>query len=156
MTAPSERKTMNPERIAEIRELLSVEPQSAGAFDCGENAPLVIPMDHHDVALMRELLDEVERLQAWLEAIEHAGHAETCGGLDEANSRCECGWLQRDGAHHFIESLWARLDAALKVVEATRQHDHRHMKGESVWETCPICDSLAAFDALGRDGEKKS
>lgn len=49
---------------------------------------------------------EVERLRA----IANSGHADDCGGLDEPNQRCACGWLQRESAHKYIVDLEAQLE----------------------------------------------
>ena len=56
-----------------------------------------------DVARLTRERDELAVFRA-------AGHAETCDGMDEAEGRCACGYLQRQGAHAALAAAWAERD----------------------------------------------
>jgi len=65
--------------------------------------------------------EEIAALRAEVAVFRNAGHAETCGGMDEAEGRCGCGYLQREGAHAALLAAWAEAippDAEERVAKA--------------------------------------
>ena len=95
---------------------------------------------------------KLESENARLSAIVNAGHSEDCGGTDEANDRCDCGWLQREGAHKYIltleaenETLRANVDSGLlslsvKIAENARltaRIQELELLLREIWDSIP-------------------
>jgi hypothetical protein len=70
--------------------------------------------DHRRVIHLQDDLkaaqERIAELEGERDAIASAGHKSYCGGSDEVQGECDCGWLQRQGAHQFIENLRAERD----------------------------------------------
>ena len=76
---------------------------------------------------------EIAALRERMGAIENAGHSEDCGGMDTANQRCDCGWLQREGAHKYIlrpEERQRVLVEALEELDGLFSFDTNVSEGE--------------------------
>ena len=94
--------------------------------------------DHHtnldyDPKVRRAERAEAERDESRLrmEAIEHAGHRPDCGGMNEPEGRCGCGWLQREGAAQHIVILEDRL-ARIRAERDKMQRDNAHLVDEEL------------------------
>lgn len=72
-------------------------------------------------------LGELEEARERCSAVENAGHRPDCGGLDEVNRRCGCGWLQAEDAHGYIRKIEREREEAKRerdgLTEALRAVD---------------------------------
>jgi hypothetical protein len=85
------------------------------------------------------LIAEVERLTA----IFNAGHADDCSGIGEYE--CGCGWLQRQGAHIYIENLTALVNA-LTAQLAERDAEIKGLREDKALADSVITDALAELE----------
>jgi hypothetical protein len=93
----------------------------------------------HSPTDIAALIAEVERLNA----IFNAGHADDCGGIGEYE--CGCGWLQRQGAHIYIENLTALVNA-LTAQLAERDAEIKGLREDKALADSVITDALAELE----------
>ena len=89
-------------------------------------------MSTHDTIELTAALKAITALKAEVERLQqyHGGHLPTCGGIDEAERRCGCGYLQGEAYRELYderEHLKGELETAQRKAERLQQLISSHI-----------------------------